>query len=383
MPTLHRNVAELLSKGVSVDLVCLTWGPQPIPTGLRLYPIRIKPRRSHAIWYPLHYLTFFAWAVLMVSTLALMRRYDAVQVDTLPDFLIFATVVPRLRRMRIVLYVMELMPELTMARLRVGKRALLVRLAARLERAATGWATHVIAVSNTVRRIVVARGLDAAKVTVVANSHPVGEFPPRGQPADPPFLVLQTTLIARYGVAVAIQALALLHEEWPELTLHVIGDGEERPNLVRLAQRLGLSRHVIMSATFLPWRETMERVRRATLGIVPILADGYGELCLSNKILEFAALEVPAVSSRLRSFKEHFPEDAVAYFEPGDAAGLASQARRLLRNPEEAREQARRARLAVADLAWESASGAYLEALGVTPDGATVSHAISGPARAV
>jgi glycosyltransferase involved in cell wall biosynthesis len=383
MPTLHRNVAELLSRGVSVDLVCLTWGRPSPPAGVRVYPIRIKPRRSHALWYPLHYLVFFGWALLAVSALTLRRRYDAVQVDTLPDFLVFATVVPRLRGMRIVLYVMELMPELTMARLRVDKRALLVRLATRLERAATSWATRVIAVSNTVSRIVVGRGLDAAKVTVVANSHPVGEFPAREQPAQPPFLVLQTTLIERYGVAVAIQALALLHEEWPDLTLHVIGDGEERPNLLRLAQGLGLSTHVIMSAGFLPWRETMERVRRATLGIVPILADGYGELVLSNKILEFAALEVPAVCSRLRGFEEHFPDDAVAYFMPGDAAGLAAKARRLLRNPEEARQQAQRARLAVADLAWESASGAYLEALGVTTDVPTVGHAISGPARAV
>jgi glycosyltransferase involved in cell wall biosynthesis len=381
MPTLHRNVLELLSRGVSVDLVCITWGSSPAPPGLRVYSIRIKPRRSHALWYPAHYIAFFAWALLAASILSLRHRYDAVQVDTLPDFLVFTTVVPRLRGMRVVLYVMELMPELTMARLRVGKHALLVRLAARLERAATSWATRVIAVSNTVSRVVASRGLDAAKVTVVPNSHPVHEFPPRQQPAQPPFLVLQTTLIARYGVAVAIQALALLHEEWPELTLHVIGDGEERPTLIALAERLGLSRHVILSAGFRPWRETMERVRQATLGIVPILADGYGELVLSNKILEFAALEVPAVCSRLRGFEEHFPDDAVAYFTPGDAMGLAAQARRLLRHPEEARQQAQRARLAVADLAWESASGAYLEALGLTPDRIMVSHAISGPAR--
>ena len=383
MPTLHRNVAELLARGVSVDLVCLTWGPSPLPPGLRVYPIRIKPRRSHAMWYPIHYLAFFAWALLAVSILSVRRRYDAVQVDTLPDFLIFTTLLPRLRGTRIVLYVMELMPELTMTRLRVGKEAPLVRLAARLERAATSWATRVIAVSTTVSRILVGRGLDASHVAVVPNSHPVGEFPPRQHPAQPPFLVLQTTLIERYGVAVAIRALALLHEEWPELTLHVIGDGEERPNLLRLAEQLGLAHHVIMSATFLPWHETMERVRRATLGIVPILADGYGELCLSNKILEFAALEVPAVCSRLRGFEEHFPDDAVAYFTPGDASGLATQARRLLRDPEEARQQAQRARLAFANLAWEPAAGVYLDTLGLTPDAVTRSHSISGAARAV
>jgi glycosyltransferase involved in cell wall biosynthesis len=367
--TLRRNIAELLAQGVSVDLVCLT--PRLTggvrPTGeprLRLYGIPMRTRRTHAFWYPVQYASFFVWAFLLVSALALRRRYEVVQVDNTPDFLIFSALVPRWRRMRVVLFAMELMPELTAARLGVPPDALPVRLATWLERAATSLADHVITVSNPCRRILTSRGLDPAKVTVVPNSHRLAGLP-RVWPAEPPFLVIQTTLIERYGVHVAIHALAELLMERPDLRLEILGEGEAEPALIELADRLGVLRNVAFSGRYLPWYEMIDRVRRATLGIVPILADGYGDLVLPNKILELAALRIPTVCSRLPSIEEQFGPDALAYFEPGDARGLAAQLRWLLANPEEARQIAIRAELAIADITWESASRRYLEALGI------------------
>src|SRR5207302_358143 len=162
------------------------------------------------------------------------------------------------------------------------------------------------------------------------------------------------------------QAFAELHQERPDLTLEILGEGEAQSSLVDLVDRLGLWNHVLFSGRYLPWYEMIDRVRQTTIGIVPILADGYGDLVLPNKVLEFASLGVPAVCARLPSIEEHFPADTLAYFEPGDAAGLAAQVRRLLRDREAAAQQARRARDAMEDLGWESASRRYLRALGLT-----------------
>jgi glycosyltransferase involved in cell wall biosynthesis len=364
-PLLRRNVAELLSRGTRVDLVCLAryWRPPSHPQ-LRVYALPIRMRQARAVLFPIHYLMFLAWAFCMVSLLALQRRYDAVQVDTTPDILIFAAAIPRWRRMPVVLYFMELMPELAAARLHRSPSSRSVRLAVALERAATRRADRVITVSNLVSRTLIGRGLDPAKVTVVPNSHDFQGVGP-SRPAAPPFLVIQTTLIRRYGVHVAIEGYAKLASAFPALTLEIIGDGEERSALMRLAQTLGLSDRVVFSDGFVPWDRAMDRVRRATLGIAPILADGYGDMLLPNKILEFAALQIPMVCSRLPSVEEHFPRDAVAYFEPGDAAGLAAQVARLLEDPATAREQARQARAAMAELAWESAAPRYLDVLGI------------------
>jgi glycosyltransferase involved in cell wall biosynthesis len=371
-PTLRRNLAELLTQGAVVDLICITprfcfGGLQPARPGLRVYGLPITLRRSPAIWYLLQYISFFVWALIVVSGLALRHRYDVVQVDTTPDFLAFSALVPRLRRMRVVLFSMELMPELTAARLRLGPRAFLVRVTALVERAATSWSDHVITVSDRCRRIMAERGLDPGKVTVVPNSHPLAGVPP-ACPSSPPFLVVQTSLIERYGVHVAIRALAELRDEWPDLTLQVLGEGGALVSLVNLADQLGIADRVVFSGRYLPWQEMIDRVRQATVGIVPILADGYGDLLLPNKVLELASLGVPAVCSRLPSIEEHFPPDSLAYFAPGDAAGLAAQVRHLLRDPEAGRQQALRAREAIADLEWASASRSYLRALAMTAD---------------
>jgi glycosyltransferase involved in cell wall biosynthesis len=367
-PTLRRNVAELLKSGCEVDLVCvmprLSLG-DPVQKGLRVYGFPIKHRRSHRLGYPVQYALFFVWALLNVSLLSLRRRYDVTQVDTLPDFLVFSAVLPRIRGIPVVLYVYDLMPEMTVSRLRVGSTALPVRLATWLERASTAWADRVITVTDLFRRRLISRGLDPTKVSLVANSHPIGEIAYE-PPADPPVLVIQTTLIERYGVQVAIEALARLRDRWPQLTLEVLGAGEYLPALLAQVRKLGLEGRVRITGYFLPWHDAMARVRRATLGIVPIIADGYGDMILPNKVFEFASMGVPMVCSRLRGIEEHFTPDTVAYFEPGVAVDLAAQVDRLLSDPDAARIQAARAKRAMSDLAWDRCAHQYIRTLSGT-----------------
>jgi glycosyltransferase involved in cell wall biosynthesis len=109
----------------------------------------------------------------------------------------------------------------------------------------------------------------------------------------------------------------------------------------------------------------MSEIRQASVGIVAIVADGYGELLLPTKLLEYAEHEVPVVCARLPTIAHHFPADSVAYFDPGDAAGLAAQADRLLRDRLDARSQAARAKLAMRSFRWEALAPRYMAALGV------------------
>src|SRR5207248_970467 len=115
----------------------------------------------------------------------------------------------------------------------------------------------------------------------------------------------------------------------------------------------------------LPWGETLAQVRRAAVGIVAVLDDGYGQLLLPTELLEYARLGVPAVCARLAAVEAYFPPGSIAYFQPGDAAGLAAQVERLLRDPDAARAQARRAREVVDALRWERMRDRYVEALGL------------------
>jgi glycosyltransferase involved in cell wall biosynthesis len=98
---------------------------------------------------------------------------------------------------------------------------------------------------------------------------------------------------------------------------------------------------------------------------VSVLADGYGEILLPTKLLEYAEAGVPAVCARLPAVQDYFPEDSLSYFTPGDPEELAARLDDLLRHPEVAAEQARKAAEVAGRLAWDHVRDQYVEALGL------------------
>lgn len=366
-PTLRRNVDALLETGAHLDLICTLWEPrpadEPLHSNLRIHTIPIEHRRNHPGRYVLEYVAFFLRSWLKVATLSLRRRFDAVQVDNVPDFLFFAAGPARLRGARVVFFMYELMPEMTMARLHLGDRHPLIRLIRALERAAIRRADAVVVVNEACRRTLVARGAAQSKLTVVPNTQPARPLPAR-RARRHPTLVTHSTLIQRYGIDVAVRALKDLRLSWPDLSLLILGEGEAEAALHQLAQSLGVSEHVDFRG-FLPWAEAMAEISTCTVGIVPVIADGYGELLLPNKLLDYAALGVPAVCSRLPAVEDYFPNDSVAYFKPGDASALASQVDRLLKDRSAAEQQAKRARAVAVSIGWETVRTQYLDIMAV------------------
>jgi glycosyltransferase involved in cell wall biosynthesis len=368
--TLRRNVVQLLDEGVAVDLLCLAGSRKPDEpmrsgTGLRVYRMHLEHRRTPAYRYVLEYLAFFAWALPTAFALSLRNRYSVVLVDNMPDFLVFVAAVARLRKARVVLEMFELIPELTAARLGLGRGHPVLTIARLLERVATRWADHLIVVSRQCMEILVSRGVDAGRISVLPNTPPIATTPAHaanGEPR-PPFIVTHCSLVERYGVQVAIQALDLLRDDWPDLELRVLGDGEYKNTLVELARQLGVGDRVRFRG-FLPWAEAMQEIRMAAVGIVAIIADGYGELLFPTKLLEYVEHDVPVASARLPTIADHFPADTLAYFEPGDAAGLARQVDRLLRDRGQAEVQARRAKVAMRNFRWDALAPRYMAALG-------------------
>jgi glycosyltransferase involved in cell wall biosynthesis len=363
-PLLRRNVDHLLRQGVEVDLVCTRdrRGEAALQQpGLRITALPVEHRRKRALSYLVEYAGFFLLALPVVSYLSLRRRPDVVQVDNLPDFLVFAAAVPRLLGSRLVLYIYDLFPEMTMTRLRTGAGHPAVRAARVLERLSARFAHHVITVSECFRSLLAARGVDPARVSVLYNSQPMPDGLTRVSPPSP-VMITHASLVERYGIQVAVRALPHLLPSWPDLTYEVLGDGEQLAALRSLASELGVLDHVSFRG-FRPWKETMERIARASIGVVPVVADGFGELILPMKLLEYAAVGIPIVCSRLPGIEEGFAADAVAYFPQGDAQALAAEVDRLLRSPAEAEAQVERARKALQRIAWETVGPKYLPAL--------------------
>jgi glycosyltransferase involved in cell wall biosynthesis len=78
----------------------------------------------------------------------------------------------------------------------------------------------------------------------------------------------------------------------------------------------------------------------ADLGIVPKLAEGFGNEAYSTKILEFMSQGLPVVASRTRIDQHYFPDGQVCFFESGNAADLAAKICELAKDPERRKQLA-------------------------------------------
>ena len=83
-------------------------------------------------------------STLLLAVLQLRSRYDVMHVHNIPDFLVFAAVVPKLMGARIILDIHDVVPELYSGKFGSSERSLTFRALLSIERLSCRFADHVI-----------------------------------------------------------------------------------------------------------------------------------------------------------------------------------------------------------------------------------------------
>ena len=189
-------------------------------------------------------LRFFVSAAARLNQLHAQRHYDTIQVHNLPDFLVFCALIPKLRGVPVILDLHDLMPEFYAGRFGQG-RSLMARLIRWQERLACRFADHVITVSEHWRQALIQRGVPEHKCSVVMNVadesifRPSEDARPRSPGLDGFRLIYHGTLVERYGLDLAVQAVAQVRHDIPQIHLTLIGLGDYVPHLTQMVQELG------------------------------------------------------------------------------------------------------------------------------------------------
>jgi glycosyltransferase involved in cell wall biosynthesis len=366
-PRSTREVAALADEGHDVDYICLREAGHPTRerrgrvTVWRLY---VPPGRGVLGRYVVGYGWFFVSAATLVTALHVRRRYRMVQVNSLPDVLVFAAAVPRLFGARVLLDLQECMPEFFATKFRTDMRHPLVRVIAALEQRSIRFAHRVVTPTAQLRDAFVSRGADPGKIDVVMDGADEDIFHPDPSARPDPdrlTLISHGTVEERYGLDTAIEAVGLLRDEIPELELKIYGDGSDVARLRRLAADLGVSDRVYFSPGFVPFEDLVHAIATADVGVVAMKRDAFRDLTLAGKMFDFIAMGVPMAVAVTRSVEETFPAECYERFESGDAAGLAQCIRRLHADPAYRARLAARATAHAEPYRWVHQSKRYLE----------------------
>ncbi|MGN6250462.1 MAG: glycosyltransferase [Marmoricola sp.] len=212
--------------------------------------------------------------------------------------------------------------------------------AARVLRRVAG---RVVAVSGDVADRLVAEGFPADRVDVVENAVVPPRVHPRAASRRDLALPEDAPVVSCIARLVPQKRHDLLLEAWAGVeqgVLLVVGDGPNRQDLERRAQRLGLTDRV----RFLGERDDVDRILAAT--DCSVLSTDWEGLPIS--VLEAMAVGVPVIATAVGALPEVLGEVAVLV-PPGDAPALGAALRSLLADEARRAALAARGRALVAD----------------------------------
>ena len=282
-------------------------------------------------------LLFLARALYHVSIHDLSQHYDIVHVHSVPDFLVFTSLLPRLRGVPVILDIRDILPEFYASKFEVSERSLGFRFLCFVERLCARFASHVIIANHTWRERLLSRSVvKPGQCSVMLNVPDRSIFmqSKREKEARDCFLLLyHGTLNRHQGLDVAVGAFAKIRDLAPKAEFHIFGDGPSKAELRSLIEQLHLEGRVVLHERRPLW-EIPKIVETARLGIVPKRKDNFGNEAFSTKILEFMAMGVPVIVSDTNVDRCYFDDSLVRFFRAEDEDDLARCILDLIHHPE-------------------------------------------------
>jgi len=369
-PRVRRKAEALAAAGYSVDVLALRGAGATrsfVLNGVNVQTLGLGKMRGSLARYAYEYAAFFLWVLVRVPVLMRRRRYVAIDVNTLPDFLIFAPVCARWMGARLILDMHEITPEFYMSKYGMTPTSRIVRALVFLEKISFDFADYVVTINEPIQELLESRGLAPSKSIVVMNAVDESRFTTAaretpGVPGAPGTFAMMYhgTLTPIYGLDIAIEALALAAPQIPQAELWILGSGTERQALADLAERRGIASRVKLIGHVNP-SEIPAWLNRCDVGILPIRRDVFLDFAFPNKLPEFIVSGKAVLVSRLKAIRHYFSDDALAFCEPNDPSDLAAQMIRVYRDRELCNRLAARAREEYAPIRWDLMKQRYLD----------------------
>jgi glycosyltransferase involved in cell wall biosynthesis len=323
-----RYAEALARQGHQVDVIALRKGEYPAyerMNGIHIY--RIQKRvldEQEPLSYVKKLLKFLFRSAWFLAKYSVKVPYDLVHVHNIPDFLVFAALVPKLRGAKVILDIHDLVPEFYESKFRSEKNAWRIRLLKRIEKMSIAFADFVLIANDIWLERLCERSIHRDRILTILNYPDPDIFHKRpSKQSNGKFLVIYPGSISWHqGLDIAVRAFALLRDRLSHVEFHIYGEGHEKPKIMQLVKELDVQDLVLFKGS-LKLHEVYNVMAQADLGVVPKRRDSFGNEAFSTKILEFMAVGVPVVASDTKIDRLYFNDDTLCFFTSGDPQSLA------------------------------------------------------------
>jgi glycosyltransferase involved in cell wall biosynthesis len=330
-----------------------------IVNGVHIHRLPLRKLRGNKLRYLFEYVAVTVLGAWQLVLLSLKNRFDVIHINNMPDFLVFAGLLPKWMGAVLILDVHDPMSEMFQAKYGLPESHLLIRLLKLQEWISYRVPSHLLTVSLPMAANVAKKGGVPAKAVAVVHNFPDGSrFPIRedrnGWPYNTDRIVfLYSGLVAEhYRLDIAVRAFAIVSKSIPNVRFCILGDGHCLKEVLALAKDLEIGEKVehIPSVDQAKVREVMGRM---DAGITTHERGVFGDLYFSTKVIEFMTQGLPVLSSRTRTLEKYIPEDAIFYFEPGQVEDLVKQIMFMVENPAIVQERIRKSSQVLLDFTWQ------------------------------
>lgn len=374
-PRIRREAEALEQHGAKVTILSLSESKKPQVSefhGVTIREIGVQKFQGRSnVSYILSYILFVIKAFFVCSSLTLQRKVDVVHVHNMPDFLVFAALVPRIMGKMLILDIHDSMLETYR-----GKFGRLNPLFAMLliweEKICTAFANKVICVNHIQMIPVVKRGTPEKKITIVMNVPDEKIFKTPEKPVisgkrSPFKCVYHGTLDTMLGIDIAIKAVQNLRERLSDVQFHIMGKGKDSIEFEQYITEKSLSQYIVLNKNGVLVDSLRPVLLTMDLGIIPNRKNIGTELMLPVKMLEYVALRIPVVVPELKAIKYYFSNDMVRYYEPENIESLEEAIEDVYNRPDRGASQAECALQMLRKYGWKKHKYDLIKLYGIEP----------------
>ncbi|MEO9483354.1 MAG: glycosyltransferase family 4 protein [Ekhidna sp.] len=298
-----------------------------VNTGVNQY------RGDSKVKYLVSYIAFFLSVLVRLSISGLRNNYKIIHVHNMPDFLVFCSIIPKIRGAKIILDIHDSMPKVFVEKFKKGLVSSFTKSVLKFqERMSAAFADSVITVHEPYKQEVISQnGIPLDKIAVIKNLPDERVFQPiqyKLEEDDILQLVFHGTIAERYGLRTVISGLKIVSDAGLNFRFNVYGKGDDRTFLEELVQQLDLSEKVIFHG-LVPLDMIPSKIGNSHLGIASLdgLEDG-----LSVKLLEYVGMAIPVITTNNHVIEYYFGKNELFLYEKKNAKDFAEKVMSLINN---------------------------------------------------